>query len=576
MTSSPRKASSVFFSLKFRFLALFFTALATSILLIMVFLGFSISRLLLQTEHADLEGDIKSSLAYIGARYPGAWKIDEEDGKLYKGKAAIDGNLDLVDEIHEFTDSQITIFKMNTRVATTIRDKDGKRIIGTKVSKIVEDRVLGEGKPYVGTADVVGTLYESAYYPLRDADGKIVGMMYVGINISTYAPEINRLRIQAFALGLIIVVIVLPLVWLLVNRTLAPLYRLMDWTRKVSSGDLNAPFASDTAIRGEVGEVSAALREMIVNLRQIIVLIHDTAGRTKQSADNLVSFSGQFASGAQDQAAAAEEASAAMEQMAASSESVSDRVSNSVQSMEAINQSLALLSRSNHEVRGSMEELTTLSRSASEKARGGEQQIHAATEAMARIQETSSKITEFVGIVTEISDRTNLLSLNAAIEAARAGEAGRGFAVVAQEITKLADRTLASAKEVTILIRASLDSIKQGTAQVDSVAGNLGGIVQDVQKIDRFSSTVMEKISLQAIDTQNIADNSTALTSTSSEILTSLSEQKRATREIETTIGNVSATAQSVSSGTNELQALANTLRSSADDLLKTVSRFKL
>jgi methyl-accepting chemotaxis protein len=290
----------------------------------------------------------------------------------------------------------------------------------------------------------------------------------------------------------------------------------------------------------------------------------------------LSTFSHQFATGAQDQAAASEEASAAMEQMAASAESVTERVGSSVQSMEAINHSLSLLSRSNKEVRSSIDELVDVSRSASEKAKGGEEQIRAATEAMNLIQQTSSKITEFVSIITEISDRTNLLSLNAAIEAARAGDAGRGFAVVAQEITKLADRTLASAKEVTALMDASLESIRKGTKQVGAVAGNLGGIVQDVQKIDRLAGVAAEKVTLQVVDTQNIADNSSALTSTSGEILTSLSEQRRATREIESTIGNVSATAQSVNTGTQELLALAESLRKQSDELMMTVARFQL
>ncbi|MBL8018718.1 MAG: methyl-accepting chemotaxis protein [Leptospirales bacterium] len=568
--------ASGFSSLKVRFIALFLAAFLVSTSIIVGFIAISIERLMVHMIHEELQANVMAMAAYLDARGDGDWRIDEDNGKLYRGQLLIDGNLALVDKISRITGSEVTIFKKNIRVATTIRLPDGSRAVGTKVSQKVEDITLVKGESFMGAADVAGKILESVYEPIKGADGKTIGMLYVGRDPAEHGAELSKLRFRISVLAGILLVLTVPAIWLLVSYTLAPLHRLIDWTRKISGGELNARFEGGTVIRGEVGEVSSSLKEMIVNIRQMILLIKQTGVRTQESAENLVSFSGQFAAGAQDQAAAAEQASAAMEEMAASAESVSDRVSTSVQSMEAINQSLMLLSKSNMEVRGSMQELTGLSRSASEKAKGGEEQIKAATEAMARIQSTASKITEFVGIITEISDRTNLLSLNAAIEAARAGDAGRGFAVVAQEITKLADRTLASAKEVTALIHASLDSIKKGTVQVDSVASNLGGIVQDVKKIDRFSETVMEKISLQTIDAQNISDNASGLVSTSSEIITSLAEQKRATREIETTIGNVSSTAQSVSSSTQELQGLAATLRESSEELLKTVARFQI
>ena len=69
------------------------------------------------------------------------------------------------------------------------------------------------------------------------------------------------------------------------------------------------------------------------------------------------------------------------------------------------------------------------------------------------ITESSQQVTDIISIIDDISDKINLLSLNAAIEAARAGEAGRGFAVVADEISKLADQTAASINDIDSLIR---------------------------------------------------------------------------------------------------------------------------
>ena len=77
-------------------------------------------------------------------------------------------------------------------------------------------------------------------------------------------------------------------------------------------------------------------------------------------------------------------------------------------------------------------------------AETGGKSLDSMSESMSRIGESSQQIGGIVGIIRNISDRINLLSLNASIEAARAGEAGRGFAVVASEVAKLADQTAGS------------------------------------------------------------------------------------------------------------------------------------
>jgi len=124
-----------------------------------------------------------------------------------------------------------------------------------------------------------------------------------------------------------------------------------------------------------------------------------------------------------------------------------------------------------------------LSVEAREQAEKGNGVVKQATEAMAEIHQSSSKISDIIGVIDEIAFQTNLLALNAAVEAARAGEQGRGFAVVAGEVRSLAQRSAEAAKEIKALITASVESVANGRSLVDQSGLALVEIVESIHKV---------------------------------------------------------------------------------------------
>ncbi|MDX1957012.1 MAG: methyl-accepting chemotaxis protein [Leptospiraceae bacterium] len=92
----------------------------------------------------------------------------------------------------------------------------------------------------------------------------------------------------------------------------------------------------------------------------------------------------------------------------------------------------------------------------------GRSAVHESIESIRNIHSNSSKISESVIVINEISDLTNLLSLNATIEAARAGKEGRGFAVVAQEVSKLASKTGDTVNQINKFLKSSNQAIDKG------------------------------------------------------------------------------------------------------------------
>ncbi len=141
----------------------------------------------------------------------------------------------------------------------------------------------------------------------------------------------------------------------------------------------------------------------------------------------------------------------------------------------------------------------------------------------------SAEIANFSGVIREISDKINLLSLNAAIEAARAGDAGCGFAVVADEISKLADQTAGSVKEIDLLIVANNEEVNSSLQHVDESSTAMGQMLQNVQNVDIMMQSISESINKQAMISERINQSANVeVNERSDEVIAAINEQLRA------------------------------------------------
>jgi methyl-accepting chemotaxis protein len=129
----------------------------------------------------------------------GGSDVEVVDGKMYLTKDgnrfAINDDTAFVDEVMVLTDGPATIFMKDgagaIRIATSVRDTDGRRVVGTRISQEVYDQVIRDGKQYVGRAWVVDRWFVTAYEPIRDIQGAIVGSYCTGV------PEQNDLLREA-------------------------------------------------------------------------------------------------------------------------------------------------------------------------------------------------------------------------------------------------------------------------------------------------------------------------------------------------------------------------------------------
>lgn len=188
---------------------------------------------------------------------------------------------------------------------------------------------------------------------------------------------------------------------------------------------------------------------------------------------------------------ASEHLSAASQQLSQSASESASSLEESVASMHELSSMVQLNAANSKQA----SELSQKSRS--EADRGGEEMGELAQK-MAQIQQSSSKMEEIIGVIDDIAFQTNLLALNAAVEAARAGDQGKGFAVVAEAVRALAQKSAASAKEISDLIKESSAQVDIGVQTTDRSQKAFHNVVESIRKISEISNEIANASQEQA------------------------------------------------------------------------------
>jgi two-component system NtrC family sensor kinase len=158
-----------------------------------------------------------------------------------------------------------TLFLDDVRIATNVVDDAGQRATGTRVSEEVYDQVVLAGERWVGRAYVVNDWYIAAYDPLRDDEGTVVGMLYVGTLEQPYADLRLRTSVLFLAITLIAVLAAIAVSYVFSRRLATPVRALVVASRRVAAGDLEAkvPVTSDD----EIGELASSFNSMAAALK---------------------------------------------------------------------------------------------------------------------------------------------------------------------------------------------------------------------------------------------------------------------------------------------------------------------
>ncbi|MEO6276917.1 methyl-accepting chemotaxis protein [Roseateles sp.] len=348
--------------------------------------------------------------------------------------------------------------------------------------------------------------------------GWIVGS---GVYVDTVDQAIWQ-RVWQVGLGVLVLVGVLLVLGLAITRSITRQLggepaEVNTITRKLAEGDLSVDI--DLA-PGDHASVMQGVKAMRDSMASIVRQVRD-------GSESVANASSEIASGNQDLSARTESQASALQQTAASMDELGATVRNNVDNAQQANQ---------------------LAQNASHVAVEGGQVVKQVVETMRGINDSSRRIGDIISVIDGIAFQTNILALNAAVEAARAGEQGRGFAVVAGEVRLLAGRSADAAREIKQLITQSVERVDRGNTLVDKAGETMEKVVSSIQRV----------------------------TDIMGEISSSSAEQSSGVAQVGAAVTQMDLATQQNAAMVEQMAAAADGLKVQAQQLVETVSTFRL
>jgi twitching motility protein PilJ len=315
--------------------------------------------------------------------------------------------------------------------------------------------------------------------------------------------------------------------------------RLMNELGDLADGDLTV---TATVSENITGAIADSINYTIEELRVLVGRINDAANRVTAATEIARQTSAELLAAAERQSTEIQDAGQSVLHMARSMSEVSG---NANQSAQVARQSLAAAEKGTLAVQDSIKGMNEI-----------RNQIQETSKRIKRLGESSQEIGEIVELISDITEQTNVLALNAAIQAASAGDAGRGFTVVAEEVQRLAERSGEATKQIAAIVKtiqtdtqdavSAMEQSTQGVVEGAKLSDAAGQALAEIGQVSRNLADLIESIS---VSTQGQANSATNVAKMMQDIL----------RVTEQTTAGTQRTAEAV----DELTALASELKGS-------------
>lgn len=447
------------------------------------------------------------------------------------------------------------------RRTTNVKKENGDRAVGTQLAGDHPGQpVIRGGQAYKGPAVLFGKRFITAYQPVFDTAGKIIGILYVGIPTAPLDAMLMHAMWMMSIAAVLGALLVLAVTMLLVRRMTGPLNSVTDTLTSLAEGkpDVKIDHVDRHDEIGAIARTIGVFRTNSLERRRLEAERKTAEAESiQQRKTELQSFvnefqisvggiiekvlksASHFEDAARDLTKTARTTADLSKESADASTQASEHVRNAAAASEELTSSIAEISRRVQESNGIASDAV--------------KQAAATDQRMADLSRAGDRIGDVVKLITSIAEQTNLLALNATIEAARAGDAGRGFAVVAQEVKILAGQTAKATDEISSHI------VNMQSATQESVSA-IKAIGLTIERINDIATSIAAAVDQQGAATQEIAR--------------SVQAAANVTTEVAANVGNVASGANQTGETSDEILKSAQVLSGESLQLQAEVVRF--
>ena len=453
------------------------------------------------------------TLAVLFATTHGEARLSYADGRLGDTRApAMPTFTDhsIVDRTVDAVGGNATIFVTDergqfVRRTTNVKTENGSRAVGTVLApNHPAQPLLKAGQPYYGEAVLFGRSFYTAYHPVLDAAGKIIGVLYIGIPTEKLHAE-ARSTLVAMAAGLLAIVIALGLVAaFVVRRSVRPLVAATAALERVAGGDLDTAIAVHDR-SDEIGDLTRALVVLRDNARaaktaeaERLAEAEQRAARGRRLEAAIVGYEKTMADRIGEANEAVHHLDSSAGTLTTTAQAAMHKVGNASGATDEATANMNAVASAAHQLATSITEIGRQVTASSEVAGRAVREAGDTGSRVADLDDAARKIGEVIGLITAVAEQTNLLALNATIEAARAGEAGKGFAVVAAEVKQLAGQTAKATDEIATQV-SRMQAATSATVQA------IGTITETIGSMDHITTAIAAAVDEQQASTAEIS-----------------------------------------------------------------------